>query len=173
METSYIDSINKIFLQYKTLAEKSFSQLSDAEIMIIPAPESNSVALIVKHTHGNMLSRWTDFYTTDGEKEWRKRDDEFENGYTTKTELLKDWEAGWACLFAITNKLTAADLSKIIYIRGEAHLVLDAINRQIAHYSYHVGQIVFLAKLIKQANWNSLSIPKGQSKQFNDKLMGK
>lgn len=173
MEKVYISSINKIFLQYKTLAEKSFEQLTDNEINYIPAAESNSISLIVKHMHGNMLSRWSDFYTTDGEKDWRNRDEEFEGTYSSKAALLSDWEKGWECLFNITQKLTPNDLSKTVLIRKEPHTVMDAVNRQVAHYSYHVGQIVYLAKLIKQDNWNSLSIPKGKSKEFNEKLMEK
>lgn len=173
MEKVFITSINKIFLQYKTLAEKSFEQLTDNEINYIPASESNSISLIVKHMSGNMLSRWTDFYTTDGEKDWRNRDEEFEGKYLSKAALLSDWEKGWECLFNITQQLTSNDLSKTVFIRKEPHTVMDAVNRQIAHYSYHVGQIVYLAKLIKQDNWNSLSIPKGKSKEFNDKLLGK
>ena len=129
--------------------------------------DSNSVATIVKHLSGNMLSRWTDFMTTDGEKESRNRDQEFECDFNTKIELLTVWNNGWDCLFDAINPLTIDDLNTEIYIRNMGHSVTEAINRQLAHYSYHVGQIVFLGKMIQSSNWESLSIPKGKSTNYN------
>lgn len=168
VQLTFIVNINKVFAQYKKIGEGAIDQLSDEEINFCPDKESNSVALIVKHLSGNMRSRWTDFYTTDGEKEWRKRDEEFEGNLQNKQQLMEVWQNGWNCLFNITEKLQPHDLLKIVYIRGEALTVIDAINRQIAHYSYHVGQLVFLSKHIRSTSWKSLSIPKGQSKQYND-----
>lgn len=132
-----------------------------------PHPDSNSIAVIVKHLWGNMLSRWTDFLTTDGEKEWRDRDGEFEADITTEEMLWEKWEAGWAALLGAIEPLTADDLEKIIYIRNQGHTVVEAINRQFGHYSYHIGQIVFLAKLLAQGEFDSLSIAKGASKTYN------
>ncbi len=129
--------------------------------------------MIVKHLNGNMLSRWTGFLTTDGEKKWRKRDEEFDNDIQTKTELFAKWDEGWACLFEAINLLTENDLEKEIYIRNMGHSVTEAINRQLAHYSYHVGQIVFVGKIIKNEEWDSLSIPKGRSKEYNKEKFSK
>jgi hypothetical protein len=122
--------------------------------------DSNSIAMIVQHMAGNMLSRWTDFLTTDGEKEWRMRDDEFEVVLQTRDQMMQQWEKGWNCLFRALESLDAGQLQNIVYIRNEAHTVTEAINRQVAHYSYHVGQIVFLAKIMKEGEWDSLSIPR-------------
>jgi len=132
---------------------------------------SNSIAIIVQHLWGNMLSRWTNFLTEDGEKEWRNRDQEFEKVIKTKEEMITKWDEGWDCLFAAINSLTNEDLDRIIYIRKEPLSVVDAVNRQLAHYSYHVGQIVYLGKMQLNDRWISLSIPKGNSKEFNDKMM--
>lgn len=162
----YITSINGIFKQYKTLAEKALDQVGDEELNFAPDAESNSIALIVKHLSGNMLSRWTDFYTSDGEKEWRDRDSEFEGKIENKKHLLEVWEKGWACLFQITEKLKPEDLLKTVYIRREPHTVIDAVNRQIAHYSYHIGQLIYLAKNIRSSGWKSLTIPKGESNKY-------
>jgi hypothetical protein len=170
-DTNYIQSSTRIFKQYKALAEKAFNQLPEDALMWKPDAESNSVYLIIKHLSGNMLSRWTDFLTTDGEKEWRNRDEEFEQEQSiTKIEILAMWESGWACLFAAIEPLQDSDLNKIIYIRGEAHSVLEAINRQIAHYSYHVGQLVFLCKQIQSEQWQTLSIARGKSTDFNNNM---
>jgi hypothetical protein len=168
-QLTYINSINKLFKQYKKIGEGAIEQLNDEEINFCPDKESNSVALVVKHLSGNMLSRWTDFFTSDGEKEWRKRDDEFEGIIQNKKQLLEVWEKGWNCLFNVIDNLQPDDLLKTVHIRREPHTVIDAANRQIAHYSYHVGQIVYLAKHIRSTGWKSLSIPKGQSASFNKK----
>jgi hypothetical protein len=148
------------------LGEKTFAQLPDDKLFWQYNEDSNSIATIVKHLRGNMLSRWTDFLTTDGEKESRNRDAEFENDITTRKELLEKWNAGWECFFHALNGLTEADLEKEIYIRNQGHSVMEAINRQLAHYPYHIGQIVFIGKMAAE-NWSSLSIPKGNSKTFN------
>ncbi len=164
---SYLTSIIKQFEYYKSLGDKSFSQLSFDEMLWQSSEASNSISIIVKHMVGNMLSRWTNFLTEDGEKTWRNRDDEFIGSYTTKEEIIAAWESGWHCLFSALNTLNEDDLERIIYIRNEGHTVLEAINRQLTHYSYHVGQIVFLGKLLKGNDWRSLSIPKGDSSKYN------
>ena len=164
---SYLDSIKKQFAYYKTLGEKTFEQVPAGKLFWQLNEESNSIAMIVKHLNGNMLSRWTDFLTTDGEKEWRKRDEEFDANIKTKAALLTKWHEGWECLFNAIASLTDEDLEKEIYIRNMGHTVTEAINRQLAHYAYHIGQIVFLGKIIQNESWNTLSIPKGKSKQYN------
>lgn len=164
---SYLNSVKKQFEYYKTLGEKTFEQIPEEKLFWQLNNESNSISMIVKHLNGNMLSRWTNFLTLDGEKEWRKRDEEFNNDIKTKTELLSKWDEGWNCLFEAINPLTKNDLDKKIYIRNMGHSVTEAINRQLAHYSYHIGQIVFIGKVIKNEKWNSLSIPKGKSKEYN------
>lgn len=166
MTSDYLDSVKKQFEYYKMLGEKTFSQLPDDKLFWQYNEKSNSIATIVKHLWGNMLSRWTDFLTTDGEKEWRDRDAEFENDITTRQELLDKWNAGWACLFKALNSLSTDDLSTEIYIRNQGHTVTEAINRQLAHYPYHIGQIVFIGKMASE-KWSSLSIPKGDSKNYN------
>jgi len=174
--TNYILSSTNIFKTYKELAEKAMAQISDEQLFWQPDTESNSIYLIVKHLSGNMLSRWTDFLTTDGEKEWRNRDEEFVDDVSTslnmtRENLMKIWNEGWKCLFDTLNTLTENDLEKIVKIRNEEHSVMEAINRQIAHYSSHIGQIIFIAKMLKGEDWESLSIPKNKSKEFNEKLM--
>ena len=163
----YLASVKKQMLYYKTIAEKAMDQLEENQLFTTVNDDTNSIATIIKHMHGNMLSRWTDFLTTDGEKEWRKRDAEFDNPDNSKTELLQLWNEGWDCFFKAINALQPEDLSKIIYIRNEGQTALDAINRQLAHYPYHIGQIVFYAKMLKQSDWNSLSIPKNKSNDYN------
>lgn len=163
----YLESIEKQMLYYKTIAEKAIDQLEDSQLFISVNDDTNSIAVIIKHMAGNMLSRWTDFLTTDGEKEWRNRDSEFENELVTKTELLAFWNKGWDCFFSTLNSLQPEDLNKIIYIRNQGQTVVDAINRQLAHYPYHIGQIVFYAKMLKQTSWDSLSIPKNKSNDYN------
>ncbi|HRF99623.1 MAG TPA: DUF1572 family protein [Bacteroidia bacterium] len=167
----FLRSANRQFLYYKTLGEKAIDQLEPEQLFISLNEDTNSIATIVKHLHGNMLSRWTDFLTTDGEKEWRNRDEEFdastELSNQTKEHVLKQWSQGWECLFNTLNSLKPEDLDKIIYIRNEGHTVLEAINRQLAHYPYHVGQVVFYAKILKKSEWTSLSIPKNKSKDYN------
>ncbi|TGD59413.1 DUF1572 family protein [Flavobacterium humi] len=169
METdnTYLESSKRLFLYYKTLGEKAMGQLEPEQLFTVVNEDTNSIAVIVQHLSGNMLSRWTDFLTTDGEKEWRNRDGEFEETIHTKEELLKAWEKGWDCLFEAINGLTPGQLSQIVYIRNEGHTVMDAINRQLAHYPYHVGQIVFYAKMLKKSEWDSLSIPKNKSGDYN------
>lgn len=164
---SYLESVKKQFLYYKTLGEKAFEQLDPEQLFISLNENTNSIAVIVKHLSGNMLSRWTDFLTTDGEKEWRNRDDEFEDTIKTKEELVAFWNRGWDCFLNTLNTLESNHLSQIIYIRNEGHTVIEAINRQLAHYPYHIGQIVFYAKLLKKEEWNSLSIPKNKSNAYN------
>ncbi len=166
LTNDYLESVKSQFQYYKMLGEKTFTQLSDEHLFWKYNEDSNSIGIIVKHLWGNMLSRWTDFLTTDGEKEWRSRDAEFENDIATKDELLLKWNEGWRVFFDTLNSLTDEDLKKTIYIRNQGHTVLEAINRQLAHYPYHVGQIVFIGKLYAE-KWNSLSIPKGNSDQYN------
>jgi len=163
----FLESAKKEFLYYKLLGEKAFSQLTEEQLFYQINSESNSIAMIVKHLWGNMLSRWTDFLTTDGEKEWRKRDEEFQNDISTRKELLEKWEEAWYCLFNALNSITDSDLSKVIYIRNQGHTILEAINRQLSHYPHHIGQIVFIGKMLRDKDWNSLSIPKGASKKYN------
>lgn len=168
MESNYLYSVKKQFEYYKSLGDKTFAQLPDDALFWQYNDNSNSIAIIVKHLWGNMLSRWTDFLTTDGEKDDRNRDSEFENDVKSRADLLEKWNVGWRCLFSTLNNLTEADLEKIIYIRNQGHTVLEAINRQLAHYPYHVGQIVFIGKMMIDNDWKSLSIPKGNSKTYND-----
>lgn len=153
---------------YKNLSDKTFAQLSDNDFHFVPSDESNSIAIIIQHMHGNMLSRWTDFLTSDGEKTWRKRDAEFEDQNFTKEQLLDLWEAGWKCFLDMLNSLSNADLEKTVYIRTEQLSVIDAINRQLSHYPYHVGQIIYAAKILKNKNWQNLSVPKGKSAISNE-----
>lgn len=160
---TFLDSVVKRLLGYKVLAEKTFEQLSEADMHYAPNETSNSVAIIIRHMAGNMLSRWTDFLTTDGEKDWRNRDSEFEDPQQTKAELLAFWEKGWQCCLQAIQGLEEADLEKIITIRQEPLSVIDAINRQLAHYPYHVGQIIYIGKILKDQDWKNLSMPKKQS----------
>ncbi|SHH04868.1 Protein of unknown function [Flavobacterium fluvii] len=170
---SYLESVKKQFLYYKTLGEKAMDQLHPEQLFVSINEDTNSIATIVKHLSGNMLSRWTDFLTTDGEKEWRNRDAEFEETIKTKEELLNVWNNGWDCFFETLNGLKPEQLSTIIYIRNEGHTVIEAINRQLAHYPYHVGQIVFYAKMLKESEWTSLSIPKNKSNSYNSDKFSK
>jgi hypothetical protein len=163
----FLKSAKRQFLYYKSLGDKAIAQVADKELNWLPNYESNSIAIIVKHLHGNMLSRWTDFLTTDGEKPTRKRDGEFENDSPSRETILQWWEDGWKCLFDALETVTDEDLNTIIYIRNEGHTVLEAINRQLAHYPYHVGQIVYIAKMLKNHSWESLSIPRNNSNDYN------
>ena len=167
MQHSFLQSAIKQFEYYKSLGEKTFNQIDEQKLFWQYNNESNSIAIIVTHLYGNMLSRWTDFLTTDGEKDWRNRDAEFENNIETKVTLLNQWNEGWQCLFDALNSLTPDDLEKIIYIRNQGQTVVEAINRQLCHYAYHVGQIVFIGKMICNENWVSLSIPKNNSAVYN------
>lgn len=166
-DVTFLESAIKLFQYYKKLGEGAINQLNDQEVLMRPNDASNSIALIVHHLSGNMLSRWTDFLTSDGEKSWRNREAEFEEGYPDKKSMLEAWEKGWQCLFDALNILKPEDLSKIIYIRNEGQSVMDAIQRQLAHYPHHVGQILYQAKAIKGAEFKSLSIPKGGSGTYN------
>lgn len=157
----------KQFRYYKALGDKTIGQLPERALFLEQTNGINSIAVIVKHLSGNMLSRWTDFLTTDGEKEWRNREAEFEADIRTKAELLEKWEAGWEVLLNTLTSLKPEDVSKVVYIRNQGHTVLEAILRQISHYAYHVGQMVYIGKLVQGKDWESLSIPKGESKKFN------
>ena len=168
--TSYVEDSRALFAYYKKLAERAMDQLTDEQLFLTLDGEANSIAIIVKHMAGNMRSRWTDFLTTDGEKPNRNRDSEFEEPPATRADLLAQWESGWACLFSALEPLTDADLTRIITIRGEKHSVMQAINRQLAHYPHHVGQIVLLAKHFASDHWQSLSVPRRASAEFNRKV---
>jgi hypothetical protein len=165
--TSYIKDAVAIFQQYQNLGERAIAQCPDDRLTATLDTESNSIAILVKHLAGNMRSRWTDFLTSDGEKPERDRDSEFEAPPATRAELVAVWRSGWNVLWGAIASLTDADLTKTVTIRGEAHSVMQAIHRQVAHYSYHVGQIVFLAKHFAGNTWTSLTVPKRQSAQFN------
>lgn len=169
MESEYLNSVIKQFAYYKSLGEKAMQQVPEAQWFYSHHEDSNSLAVLVKHLWGNMKSRWTDFLTSDGEKEWRNRDAEFENDLKSAEEVRAKWEEGWNCLVNALNALTHSDLEKIIYIRNQGHSVMEAINRQLPHYAYHIGQMVFLSKLLVNKPWESLSIPKGGSKDYNTK----
>ncbi|WP_053218339.1 DUF1572 family protein [Virgibacillus senegalensis] len=168
---AYLNIVIQRFTSVKSLGEKAIRQLSEQDIHWTYNTESNSVAVIVKHLSGNMVSRWTDFLNSDGEKSSRNRDGEFENTIASKGELLEVWEHGWQTLFAALYDLTEADLLKTVYIRGEGHLVIDAIERQLAHYASHVGQIVYIGKQVKDAEWETLSIPKGKSQEYLEQML--
>ncbi len=173
MDIHYIENTVKQFKYYKSLGNKVLEQLTFDQLQWQYNSESNSIAIICKHIVGNMLSRWTHFLTEDGEKEWRHRDTEFEDTYTSKAAIIEDWEKGWSCLFNAIEPLTIKDIDRIVYIRNQGHTVAEAINRQLAHYSYHIGQLVYVAKLMKGADWLSLSIPKNQSTSYNKQQFGK
>lgn len=163
MKTEYIKNVRAIFLQYKMLAEKSFNQVEDKRLFWAFNNNSNSIAMIVQHISGNMISRFTNFYEEDGEKTWRNRDLEFEQVLSTREEMIEAWDKGWVCFLNVLNNLHDLDLERTIYIRNEPHSVMEAINRQLTHYSYHIGQIVFLAKMLAESEWQSLSMPKKKS----------
>ncbi|RLD29147.1 MAG: hypothetical protein DRI75_04310 [Bacteroidetes bacterium] len=170
---SCLDNIVKQFEYYKILGDKTFEQLNDTQIQWQFNEESNSIAIITKHIVGNMLSRWTNFLTEDGEKTWRHRDTEFEDPYTTKNDMIIAWEKGWNCLFKAMKLLNENDLKQLIYIRNQGHTVTEAINRQLSHYAFHIGQIVYVGKMIKGNDWQSLSVPKGKSAAYNKEKFGK
>ncbi|WP_299388243.1 DUF1572 family protein [uncultured Lacinutrix sp.] len=171
--SSYLTSTIKQFEYYKSLGDKTFKQLTFDELQWQSHEDANSISIIVKHIVGNMLSRWTNFLTEDGEKEWRHRDEEFNATFTTYKDLITAWETGWKCLFDAITPLTEDDSEHIIYIRNQGHTVTEAINRQLAHYCFHIGQIVFLGKLLKASDWESLSIPKGGSITYNEDKFSK
>jgi hypothetical protein len=166
----YLDSAIKRLLTYKQLGEKTFAQLDENDFHYAPNAESNSISVIIRHLHGNMLSRWTNFLTEDGEKEGRNRDTEFTPPAIGKTALLALWEEGWTCLLDTLRALKDEDLLRTITIRHEPLVVIDAINRQLAHYPHHVGQIVYIGKMIRNEKWQSLSIPRGASGDFNQHM---
>ena len=172
MNNSYLTSIQKQFLYYKNLGDKSLEQLSFDEI-IANDEDVNSIAIIAKHISGNMLSRWTNFLTEDGEKSWRHRDNEFIDTFEDKASIEAYWEKGWNCLFSALNELTDDNLEDIVYIRNQGHTVIEAINRQLMHYAYHIGQIVYIAKTIRGSEWQTLSVPKGKSVAYNQEKFTK
>lgn len=172
LPNEFLQSAVKRLSYYKDLGDKTFAQLTEADFHYQPNAASNSIALIIQHMAGNMLSRWTDFLTTDGEKEWRNRDTEFEEQQLSKEALLAFWEKGWACCLNTIRSLNEDDLMKTVTIRSEPLTVVDAINRQLAHYPYHVGQLIFLGKIITGNNWQNLSIPKGNSENYNKDIKG-
>jgi hypothetical protein len=161
-----LESVIKQFEYYKLIGEKTIAQVSDEKLFLQTNEDSNSIAIIVNHLAGNMLSRSTDFLTTDGEKEWRNRDAEFAGEITNKQQLMEKWNQGWGVLLSALNSLTEDDLDRIIFIRNQGHTVLEVINRQLAHYPYHIGQIVFIGKMYAQKR-DSLSIPKENSSTYN------
>ncbi|MCC6797922.1 MAG: DUF1572 family protein [Candidatus Hydrogenedentes bacterium] len=164
---TYLESALFRFRGAKSLGDKALAQLDDSDLAWVPGSESNSIAVIIQHLHGNMMSRWTEFLTSDGDKPWRDRDGEFiEPGTVDRDVLLQKWELGWACLLEAIESLKPDDLLSEVSIRGEKMSALDAINRQIAHVSYHVGQIVYLARMRKGAVWQTLSIARGESKNY-------
>lgn len=168
MEENYLTSVRKQFEYYKLLGDRSFDQLSDEALFWQFNAESNSIAVIVKHLWGNMLSRWTNFLEEDGEKEWRNREGEFEADIASREEMLAKWEEGWTCLFGALDSVNVENFEQTIYIRNMGHTIVEAINRQLAHYAYHIGQIVYLGRMLKGAEWRSLSIPKGGSNAYNE-----
>jgi uncharacterized damage-inducible protein DinB len=171
--TSYLEDSLALFRYYKNLAERALAQVTDEQLLTVLDGEMNSIAVIVKHMTGNMRSRWTDFLTSDGEKPDRQRDAEFAEPPSTREALLAVWEDGWNCVFKALEPLSQEDLQRTVTIRGEAHSVMQAINRQVAHYSYHCGQIVLLAKHFNHGGWQSLSVPRGKSEQFNQRVVAR
>jgi Protein of unknown function (DUF1572) len=165
--TSYIDDALTLFRHYKTMGERAMQQVNDQQLFALLDDESNSIAIIVKHMTGNMRSRWTEFLTSDGEKPNRNRDSEFVDPPSTREALIKQWEDGWNCVFLAIEPLADSDLGRTVTIRGEAHSVMQAINRQLTHYANHVGQIVLLAKHYAGERWQSLSVPRNKSAEFN------
>ncbi len=160
VEEIFLQSALKEFHDYKNLGDRTFEQITEKDFHFQPNEESNSIAIIIQHMHGNMLSRWTNFLSEDGEKNWRKRDDEFETSLLSNEQLIHLWEEGWKLVFNVIESLKEEDLSKTIYIRNQPHTVVAAINRQLTHYASHVGQIILLGKIIKGMEWKTLSIPK-------------
>jgi len=170
MKSDYLDNVKKQLEHYKMLGEKTFVQLPDEKLYWKYNENSNSVAAIVKHLSGNMLSRWTSFLSINGVTEWKDRETEFDNEIKSREELLDKWNKGWSCLLDAINSLTDLDLPKTVYIRNQLHTVTEAINMQLAHYSYHVGQIVFIGKMVCNHTWTSLSIPESDSQKINGEI---
>ncbi|MGH9501445.1 MAG: DUF1572 domain-containing protein [Terriglobales bacterium] len=173
LTTSYLRDSLSLFRYYKKLTERAMEQVGDEQLLDVLDGEMNSIAIIIKHLAGNMRSRWTNFLTSDGEKTDRKRDTEFETPPSTRAALMALWEEGWDCVFTALEPLSDAEVDRTVLIRGDPHSVMQAINRQIAHYSYHCGQIVFLAKHLQAQRWKSLSVPRGKSEEFNQKVASK
>jgi hypothetical protein len=174
LASHYLDEARRQFRGHKRLVESAIAQLNDEDLFITLDPEANCIAIIVKHLAGNMRSRFVGFLTSDGEKPDRNRDQEFElSAQTTRADVMRWWEEGWAHVFEALDFLKPEDLSRTVFIRAEPHSVLQAINRQIAHYAYHCGQIVFLAKHLRSTEWKSLSVPRGQSDEFNRRMLEK
>jgi hypothetical protein len=170
----YLEEAARQFRGHKRLTESAIAQLKDEELFVTLDPEANSIAIIIKHLAGNMRSRFTGFLTTDGEKPDRHRDQEFVlTAKSTRADVMRWWEEGWACVFAAIESLKPEDLARTVFIRQEPHSVLQAVNRQIAHYAYHCGQIVFLAKHFRSTEWKSLSVPRGMSEEFNRRMIEK
>jgi len=173
MEDNYLESIKKQFAYYKLLGEKTIAQLDDDALFWQYNQDSNSIAIIVNHIAGNMLSRWTDFLKAYGEKTWRNREQEFEDVLKSRAALLARWEEGWVCLFKALENINEDNFDTTIYIRNQGHTIVEAINRQLAHYAYHIGQITFIGKMVKGENWESLSIPRGKSQVYNQDKFAK
>lgn len=173
LSEQYLLGAIKEFRRYKTMGDETFARLNDQEIHWRVNNESNSIAIIVKHMVGNMLSRWTNFLTEDGEKPWRDRDTEFEDPYASKKEMLDAWDKGWQCVFDAINAIDEDNFHTVVRIRNEDHSIIEAVNRQLGHYAYHTGQIVLSAKNILGDKWQSLSIPKGRSEEFNKSMFEK
>ena len=173
MKIEYLNSVRKQFEYYKSLGERTFEQLNEKDLFWNYNEESNSIAITVNHLWGNMKSRWTNFLTTDGEKEWRNRDSEFESEIKSEVELISKWNDAWNCLFEALASINKENYNTKVYIRNQEHSIIEAINRQLAHYSYHIGQIVYIGKMIKGSEWKSLTIPKGRSTEFNQEKFSK
>ncbi len=168
--TSYLEDALSLFRYYKRVGEAAMAQVTDEQLFAVLDPEMNSIALIVKHLSGNMRSRWTDFLTSDGEKPDRNRDAEFEEPPSGREEMMRMWESGWSCVFSALEPLSSQDMTRQVFIRGEPHSAMQAVSRQLAHYAYHSGQIVFLAKHFQHSHWESPTIPRGQSAKLNHQL---
>ncbi len=173
MQENYMQSVKAQFEYYKILGERTFEQLNEKDLFNHHNEASNSIAIIVNHIQGNMKSRWTDFLTSDGEKEWRNRDLEFEEIIKTKEELITKWNEGWECLFTALATVNENNFNTDIHIRNQKHTIVEAVNRQMMHYAYHIGQIVFIGRMIKNNEWASLSVPKGKSDAFNSQKFSK
>jgi hypothetical protein len=173
MKKNFLISSRKQFEYYKMLGDRTFAQLKEEDFFWQYNEESNSIAIIIKHLWGNMLSRWTDFLTTDGEKEWRSREAEFDAEIKDVNVLLQKWEAGWDCLFTALDSINEDNFDTPVFIRNQEHTIVEAINRQAGHYTYHIGQIVYIARMLKGKEWKSLSIPKGKSQAFNEMKFSK
>jgi hypothetical protein len=169
-ETGVVASARATFAAQRRLAERAIEQLTDEQVHVTPAPDANSVAVIVQHVGGNLRSRWTDFLTSDGEKAWRRRDEEFEELRLDRAALVAVWEAGWTACFSALDALSDADLARTVTVRSEPHSVIQAIHRSLAHTSYHVGQIVQLARTLAGPAWKTLSVPRGGSAEYNQKM---